>query len=107
MNAWIFLGFAIVMEVMGTSCMKLSEGLTRLWPTVLMFVFYGFAFAGLSLALKTLEMSVAYAIWAGVGIVLITLIDLFVFRSALSLLKLFSIALIVLGTVLLKYFSVE
>lgn len=100
--AWIYLSVAIVLEVLGTSCMKLSFGLTRLWPTLGMFFFYSLSFTGLSLALKVLDVSVAYAIWAGVGIVLITMIDLYVFKANLSLAKLFAILLILVGAVMLK-----
>ena len=103
--SWLFLTAAIVMEVAGTSCMKLSYGLTRLWPTLLMFLFYGLAFTSLSLALKTIDVSIAYAIWAGIGILLITLIDVFIFKAQLSGLKIFAIALILIGAVMLKFLT--
>ncbi len=100
--SWLYLALAIAMEVIGTSCMKLSFGMTRLWPTLGMFFFYALAFAGLSQALRSIEMSIAYTIWAGVGVVLITIIDYYVFKAQLSSLKLFAILIILLGTMLLK-----
>jgi len=105
MTSWLWLCAAVVMEVAGTSLLKMSYGLTRLWPTVFMFFFYSLAFVGLSIAIKTLDVSVAYAVWSGVGIVLITLIDIFLFRAHLSGMMLFAIALILIGAIMLKYLS--
>lgn len=100
--SWLYLSAAIVLEVLGTTCLKLSMGLTRLWPTIGIFFFYGFSFTNLALALKAIDVSIAYAIWAGAGIVLITMVDLFVFRAQLGMAKVFAIFLILVGTVMLK-----
>ena len=105
MNSWIWLTAAVVLEVIGTSFLKVSQGLSRLWPTILMFLFYGLAFVGLSMAIKKLDMSIAYAVWSGVGIILITIIDVFVFKTQLSGLMLFSMVLILIGVVMLKMLS--
>ncbi len=105
MSGWVWLSAAVVMEVAGTSFLKLSEGLSRLWPTVFMFFFYALAFVGLSMAIKRIDMSVAYAVWSGVGIVLITFVDIFAFKTQLTGMMLFAIALILVGAVLLKYLS--
>lgn len=105
MSSWIFLLVAILFEVGGTSSMKLSQGLTRPLPTAVMFLLYGLGFINLSLALKDIDVSVAYAIWSGVGIVLIVLIDMFIFKTHLSFFKLFAIGLILAGAVLLKCLS--
>lgn len=105
MNAyvyWLFLVGAILFEVAGTTSMKLSEGLTRLLPTVLIFVFYGCALALLTLALKKVEMSMAYTIWSGLGSVLIVLISIYKFNEPFSFMKMFLIGLIVIGVIGLK-----
>ncbi len=99
---WIYLAIAIILEVFGTTCLKLSYGMTRLWPSVGVFAFYSVSFICLSLALKTISVSVAYAIWGGVGIVCITLIDLYLFHTHLGLLKILAITLILIGVVSLK-----
>lgn len=67
---------AILFEVSGTTCMKLSYGFTRRVPTILMFVFYGLGFVPLNLALRRIDISVAYAIWSGVGTAVITTIGI-------------------------------
>lgn len=82
--------------------MKMSETLTRLWPSIGMFLFYGIAFVFLSLALRKIDVSIAYAIWSGVGIVLITLIDIFLFKANLPSIKLVGIGLVLAGAVILK-----
>jgi small multidrug resistance pump len=79
--------------------MKLSLGFTRRVPTILMFVFYGLGFVPLNLALRRIDISVAYAIWSGVGTAVITTIGILLFKEPLNALKLISIALIVLGLI--------
>jgi len=69
MQSWLILIAAIILEVAGTTAMKLSDGFTRPLPSVLLVVFYLFSLAALTLALKRIDVSVAYAIWAGVGTV--------------------------------------
>jgi small multidrug resistance pump len=96
---WIFLIIAIIFEVAGTTSMKVSEGFTRAFPSVMIFVFYGLSFTALTLALKRLDISLAYAIWAGLGTVLITVIGILWFREPGSMIKYISIALIVIGVV--------
>jgi small multidrug resistance pump len=99
MQHWFFLAAAIALEVAGTVSMKLSEGFTRLVPSVLLFGFYAASFVALTFALKKIEVSVAYAVWAGVGTALIATIGVLFFREAASVLKLVSIVLIVAGVV--------
>ncbi|MFB9277048.1 DMT family transporter [Cohnella cellulosilytica] len=96
---WLFLGLAIVMELLGTVSMKLSESFTRTVPSVLLFVFYGFSFTALNFALGYMEVSVVYAVWSGVGIVLIALAGFVVFGERLSLASIGWIAVIVIGVV--------
>jgi len=97
--SWIFLILAILLEVSGTTCMKVSQGFTRLLPSVLMFVFYGLCISCLTLALKRIEVSVAYAVWSAVGTALIAAIGIVWFRESFSPLKAVSLALIILGVV--------
>jgi len=94
---WVFLFIAIVLEVCGTTSMKLSEGLTRLAPSIAMFVFYGFAFTMLSFSLKTIELGIAYAIWSGLGTALIAVIGITWFGESTSIYKIASILLIIIG----------
>ncbi|WP_220721956.1 SMR family transporter [Citrobacter portucalensis] len=74
MNSYIFLAGAIVAEVVGTTLMKFSDGFTRLWPSVATIVCYCAAFYLLSQTLSTIPTGIAYAIWSGAGIVLISLL---------------------------------
>jgi small multidrug resistance pump len=98
-TSWIYLIAAILFEVSGTTCMKLSEGFTKLVPSVLIFVFYGLCFSFLTLALKRLEVSVAYSVWAGLGTVLIAIIGIIWFRESATFTKVLSIALIIMGVI--------
>ncbi len=90
---------AILLEVGGTTCMKLSAGFSKLVPSALIFVFYGLSFAALTLALKKIDVSIAYAIWSGVGTALISVIGLVLFGEAMTPLKTISIILIIAGVV--------
>lgn len=99
MSHWFYLILAILLEVAGTTSMKLSNGFSRLMPSILIFVFYGLSFAGLTLALKRIDVSIAYAIWAGLGTALITVIGLVYFKEPATLIKLISIGLIVVGVI--------
>jgi small multidrug resistance pump len=98
-NSWLLLGIAIVLEVAGTTCMKLSDGFTRPLPSLGIVVFYAGAFAALTVALKRLEVSVAYAIWSAVGTALIALIGVVLFKESFTPLKAMSLLLIVAGVV--------
>lgn len=96
-QAWAVLAAAILLEVAGTTCMRLAEGFTRLVPSVLIFVFYGLSFALNTLIIRTLGLSVVYAVWSGVGTVLTALIGFLYFKEPATALKLVSIGLIVIG----------
>lgn len=98
-KTWIVLMAAILMEVAGTTCLRVSDGFSRAVPTVLVFVFYGLSFWGLSLVLKKIEVGPAYAVWSGIGTIMITLIGIFFFAERATALKLASIALIVIGVI--------
>jgi small multidrug resistance pump len=94
---WLFLIAAIVLEVAGTVSMKLSHGFSNALPSVLLFMFYGASFTCLNFALRTIDVSVAYAIWSALGLMLVAAIGIVVLRESASALKLASIALIVAG----------
>lgn len=96
---WLFLFLAILFEISGTTLLKLSDGWTRLWPTLGMAAAYAACFYCLSLALQKIEMGVAYAVWSAVGIAILTLIGVLFFKESLGPIKLASLALIVLGVV--------
>ncbi len=87
------------MEVLGTTCMKLSEGFTKWLPSILIFVFYGLSFTLMTFAVKKLDLSLTYAIWSGVGTLLIALIGLFWFKEPFTMLKVVSMALVITGVV--------
>jgi small multidrug resistance pump len=99
---WIYLLIAILTEVVGTTLMKVSQGLTRLIPAVLMFVLYGVSFVFMALALKKIEVSTAYAIWSGLGTALIAAIGIMWFQESFSIPKLVGTVLIIGGVVLLN-----
>lgn len=103
--SYFYLAIAIVAEVIGTSALKATEGFTRAAPTVIVVIGYGIAFYFLSLALRHIPVGVAYAIWSGAGIALITLIGWLVFRQALDAAALAGILLIVLGVIVIRVFS--
>ncbi len=96
---WIFLVFAILFEVAGTTCMKLSEGFTKLLPSIGLGVFYLLSLTLLTLALKRIDVSVAYAIWSGLGTAVISVIGIAIFREPVTAMKIGSLLLIVLGVV--------
>jgi len=99
MQQWIYLIVAIIFEVAGTTAMKLSEGFTKTVPSIVMFLFYILSLVALTYALKKIDMSMAYAVWAGVGTALITVVGIFFFKEPVSLFKVISITLIIIGVV--------
>ncbi len=96
---WLYLGAAIALEIAGTISMKFSQGFTRLTPSILMVVFYLLAFTSLNFSLKQIDVSVAYAIWSGLGTAVIAVIGYLYFNESMSLLKAGSIVLIILGVI--------
>ena len=105
MNAWWYLGIAIVSEVVATSALKASESFSRFWPSLVVVVGYALAFYFLSLTLKSIPVAVAYAVWSGVGIALIAIIGWLLFSQALDLPGIVGITLIVAGVLVLNLFS--
>jgi len=99
--AWLWLVLAIVLEVSGTMCLKWSAGFTRWLPTILIVVFYSGSFAALVMALKRIELGIAYAVWSAVGTTLIVVLGIVLFKESATLIKFFGIALVAIGVVLL------
>jgi small multidrug resistance pump len=105
MNHWIYLSAAIISEVIGTSFLKSADGFTRLVPSLIVAVAYVASFYFLSLALKTLPLGIAYAVWAGTGVALITLAGFAFFGDRLDTAAIIGILLIVSGVVVINVFS--
>ena len=104
-SGYLFLGLAIVAEVIATSALKASEGFTRLWPSLLVAGGYTLAFYCLSQVMRSIPVGVAYAIWSGVGVTLIALIGWLVLKQPLDLPAVIGIALIISGVLVLQLFS--
>ena len=104
MGYW-YLAIAIVAEVLATSALKESQGFSKLLPTLLVMAGYGASFYFLSLVLQTIPIGVAYALWAGLGIALVTIVGAVVFGQKMDLAAILGIALIISGVVVLRVFS--
>lgn len=102
---WLFLSVAIVSEVVATSALKSSNGFTHFWPSVIVAAGYAAAFFFLSLVLRTMPVGIAYAIWSGIGIVLVSLIAWFFLGQTLDGPAILGLGLIVAGVVILNVFS--
>ena len=105
MKSWLYLSIAIVAEVIATSALKASDGFTKPWPLLLVIVGYATAFVFLSLTLRQIPIGVTYAIWSGVGIVLISLVGWVLFGQELDLPAVVGMALIVGGILVMNVFS--
>lgn len=102
---WLFLVIAIISEVVATSSLKASDGFSRLWPSIAVVIGYGISFYFLALTLRVIPMGVVYAIWSGIGIVLITLVGWFLFNQKLDLPAMLGIGLIATGVIVMNVFS--
>ena len=107
MQYWFYLAGAIALEAAGTTSMKLSEGFTKLVPSILIFLFYAASFVALTFALKGIDVSLAYAIWSGIGTVIIVTIGIVYFQEPATALRIVSIGLIVVGVAGLKLSGVN
>ncbi|MDD2660454.1 MAG: multidrug efflux SMR transporter [Methylococcales bacterium] len=105
MMNWIYLAIAIMSEVVATSALKAAEGFTRFWPSLLVVIGYASAFYFLSLTLRTIPLGIAYAIWSGVGVALVSIVGWFIYHQSLSAGALVGIALIASGVVVLNLSS--
>ncbi len=102
---WLYLAIAIVSEVIATSFLKASEGFTRLWPSAVVVLGYAAAFYFLSLTLRTIPVGIAYAVWSGVGLVLVSIVGWWFYNQQLDTPALIGIALIAAGVVVLNTLS--
>ena len=105
MKTYLFLVLAIIFEVIATTSLKFSEEFTRLWPSLIVILGYGSAFYFLSITLKVIPIGIVYAIWSGIGIVLISLSGLFIFHQRLDFPEILGMLLIVMGVIVIKLFS--
>jgi small multidrug resistance pump len=105
MSSQLALIIAILSEVTATSALKAADGFRNLWPSVVVVIGYGTTFYFLSIALRTIPMGVAYAIWSGIGIVLISLAGLMIYGQKLDLAALLGIGLIIAGVFVLQVLS--
>ena len=102
---YLYLALAIVLEVLGSSFMKASDGFSKLLPTTITIIAYIACFFFLSQALKSIPLGIAYAIWGGLGIVLTALISVIIFKQSLDLPAIIGIVLIVAGVFVMNFFS--
>jgi len=103
--AYLYLSIAIIFEVIATSSLKASEEFSKLIPSVIVVVGYAVSFYCLSIVLKSIPMGITYAIWSGVGIVLISLVGVLFFQQKLDMPAIVGMALIILGVVVIHVFS--
>lgn len=105
MKNFLFLGIAIIFEIIATSALKKSEEFTKLIPSIITIVGYCGAFYFLSFAIRTIPVGIAYAIWSGAGIVLITIIGAIFFKQIPDLAAIIGLSLILIGVIIINVFS--
>jgi len=105
MPAYVYLAAAIITEIIATSALKSSDGFSRLVPSIIVVLGYSFSFYCLSLCLKTMPMGVAYATWSAVGIVLVSIVGLVMFKQSLDMAAIAGMLLIIAGVVVMFAFS--
>ena len=103
--SWLLLVVSIVLEVLGTVSMKLSEGFSKPLYSALVALFYALSIVGLALVIKRMDVSVAYAVWSGLGTAFIAMVGVSVFGEAFTVVKLVALVLIVVGVVMLNMVS--
>jgi len=106
-NPWLILSLAILLEVCGTVCLKVSHGFSRLLPSIGVVCFYLGSFAVIAQSLKTLEVGIVYAIWAGVGTALIAVVGILAFGESVTAFKILGLLMIIGGTFLLRMASAQ
>lgn len=102
---YLYLAIAIIAEIIGTTFLKNSEGFTKLYPTLFTILSFTACFYFLSLSIRTIPLNIAYATWSGVGLVIVSLISILIFKEATNLISVIGITLIVIGVVLLNFFG--
>ena len=103
--AYLYLAIAIVCEVVATSSLKASKEFTRLWPSVVVVAGYVTSFYFLTLTLRTVPVGIAYAIWSGLGIVLVAIVGILFYKQVLDAPAIIGMGLIVIGVVVINLFS--
>lgn len=97
LNSWVILYTAIALEISGTYAMKLSDGFTRITPSICVIILYCCSLCSMSIAIRKIDLGVAYAVWSGVGIIATSVIGATVFDEVVTARKAFSISVILLG----------
>ncbi len=105
MNHWLAIAIAIVAEVTATTALKASNEFTRLWPSLIVVAGYGVAFYFMTISMRVLPVGIIYAIWSGLGIVLVSIIGWFVYKQALDVPAMIGMGFIILGVVVINVFS--
>lgn len=105
MKIAIIFFFAVLSEVIATTALKLSEGFTKLTPSIVVVVGYGFSFYLLSLSLKVLPIGIAYALWSGIGIILTVIAGVVLWKESMDWVRALGIALIMAGILIINLFS--
>lgn len=105
MSGYLYLAIAIVAEVIATTALRAVDGFSKPLPLILVVIGYGIAFWMLSLVMKTIPVGVTYAIWSGLGIVLISIAGLLIYGQKLDLAALLGMALIIAGVLVIQLFS--
>ena len=100
---WFLLALAILSEVVGTLALKMSNGFSILIPSIIVVVGYGTSLWFLALCLKSFDVGMAYAIWAGTGTALVSIAGIFLFKEPMTAIKAVSLALVILGVVGLRW----
>lgn len=102
---WFYLSLGILFEIIALTFMKKSEGFTKLFPILFVFLFYSLALGCLILVLRKMDTSIAYAIWASAGIFIIALVGMIFLNEPVTIVKIVSMLLIILGVVGLEFFD--
>ena len=99
---WLLLSIGIIAELVGSTCMKMSVGFTKMYPSIFTFVSWGVGLTVFMFALKEFDLSFAYAIWAGLGILGVSLIGILFFKEPYNMMKIISILLVAIGVIALN-----
>ncbi|CAH1851849.1 DMT family transporter [Convivina praedatoris] len=102
---YFFLALAIIGEIIATNLLKASNGFSQFWPSIGALTTYGICFYFFALSLKSVNLSIAYAVWAGLGIIITTLIAVLFWKESVSWMSIIGIALIVIGVVIVSWFE--
>lgn len=105
MKTYLFLLIAIISEIIATSALKASEQFSKLWPSLVVIIGYASAFYFLSLTLKKMNLGIAYALWSGIGIVLVTVVGAILYKQKPDLPAIAGIILIIAGVIVINLFS--